>query len=203
MACNTSSTVLRKIQQEYLPTTHPDTKVLGVIRPGAESIIESHHQPVGIMATQATVTAASFTHELKKLHAPLSFYQVACPKIVPLVESGHLDDTDVKNVVKEYVDILKKQGAKSILLGCTHYELISDVIREVAQLPVMTEGWVTAEKLADYLKRHHEIESKLGKDQRRNYFFSHLDESHRNLAQRFMKEVDPVDSIEEVSLISQ
>ena len=190
LACNTASTVLRRIQQEYLPSKYSGLKVLGVIRPAAEAIIESPDQPVGIMATNATVKSNSFMLELKKIQAEPILYQQGCPDLVPLIESGNLSDGRLEQAAKTYVNLLKEKGVKSILLGCTHYELILDLIKKVSNIPIITEGAVTAQKLEDYLKRHPEIESQLSKNNLREYNFTKLDPTYTRLAKFFMEEVD-------------
>ena len=93
IACNTASAkALRSIQQQYLPATHPDRRVLGVIRPTVEAVdAHSATGAVALWATQGTVQSGSFAIELRK-HAPrVSLTQQACPLLVPLIEAGELE----------------------------------------------------------------------------------------------------------------
>ncbi len=200
LACNTASTVLRRIQQEFLPTYATPLKVLGVIRPAAEAILESSQQPVGVLATEATVRSSSFIYELEKLGQKRPLPQQACPALVPLIEEGHVSDEEIRRVVRDYTAELKQKGVKSLLLGCTHYELISDSIQEISGLSIITEGTITAKKLANYLQRHPEIEKKLSRQGKREYCFTHVDQQYEKLTALFMKHFDQIQTVQQVKL---
>ncbi len=191
LACNTASAkALRTIQQKDLPSLQGGAggrlvNVLGVIRPTVEavpSITKSGH--IGILATPATVSSESYVLELKKISENLPslqgggggrllISQQACPLWVPLIENGeHLDEGADYFVDKYLQQILEKDPQiDTLILGCTHYPLllpkISQWIRNngkrfaASDIQVISQGYLEAKSLADYLLRHPEYASQL------------------------------------------
>ena len=169
LACNTASAkALRTIQQQDLPTLAPDNRVLGVIRPTAE--VMGHHTDtghVGILATPGTVQSDSYVLEMAKFFPEVKVHQQACPLWVPLIEQGEHAGPGADYFVKKDLDALLAQSADTdlILLACTHYPLLEPKIRQYlpADKKVLTQGTIVAGSLAEYLVRHPEMESRLGK----------------------------------------
>ena len=169
LACNTASAkALRSIQQNDLPYLDNSRRVLGVIRPTAESIGEvtvSRH--VGILATSGTIKSESYPMEIKKLYPDIKVTGVACPMWVPLVENKEFDSDGADFFVKKYINELleKDNQIDTIVLGCTHYPLLIDKIREFTPdgIRIITQGEYVADSLKDYLKRHNEINSRCTK----------------------------------------
>ncbi len=172
LACNTASAkALRSIQQNDLPRIAPDKRVLGVIRPTTEMIgrITKTGQ-VGILATAGTVISQSYPIEISKFFPELSVYQEACPMWVPLVENNEHDKPGADYFVQKHLQNIFSQSKKIdvLLLACTHYPLLKDKI--AAFLPeniaLLSQGEIVANGLADYLKRHPEMEARCGKNAR-------------------------------------
>lgn len=176
LACNTaSSEALRKIQQEYLPKKNLDKRVLGVIIPACEKVVEDGYSNIGIMATPSTVSAGAYIREIKKLNEKAKITQKACPLLVPLIEAGEIDKEILDKILVSYLNDLK--DVEVIILGCTHYEIIKKEIEEKAgKIKIVSQSKIVAEKLSDYLKRHPEIESKLSKGGSIFYFSTGLKE---------------------------
>lgn len=190
LACNTATAVaLRRLQQTYLLETYPERKILGVIRPAVESLIDMNIKKAGIIATQATVTSKSFIHELHKLTHDIELIQQATPLLVPKIEAGELNSLELEKDIETYLRPLKDQGIEALLLGCTHYELIEDLIRKhiPPHIPLVAEGKVTAEKLNDYLHRHPEIERNLSKKSTTEFFSTHMSDTYHSLVSLFLK----------------
>jgi len=174
IACNTSSAkALRKIQQEFLPENHPDKRVLGVIIPIVEEAARlTKSKKVGVVGTRATIESGSYELEIKKQNGKLEVYGQSCPLLVPLVEEGWLGKPETKMILKKYLRPLKQKQVDTLILGCTHYPfLINDIKRVMTKrVKVLNSPKIVAEKLTDYLKRHPEIEEKLGKNKKRIYY---------------------------------
>jgi glutamate racemase len=187
LACNTaSSRALRTIQQQLLPTRFPDRRVLGVVRPSAEALaglppgaIPGVTAPaevqgmVAVLATSGTVASDSYRLELAKLAPRLGLIQQACPLWVPLVEAGELSGPGVDFFLHRYLDPVFATPAppSKILLACTHYPLLlPGILRAVpAGVQVLTQGEIVADRLADWLQRHPDMESRLDKGGRRRF----------------------------------
>lgn len=168
LACNTASAkALRNIQQHDLPIIDPSKRVLGVIRPSVEAIgkyTKSRH--VGVFGTQGTVDSDSYTIEIGKLWSDVKVFQQACPMWVPLVENGEYDSDGADYFVKKYVDMLMGQSADidTIILACTHFPLLlPKIIKYIPEnVTLLGQGDLVAMSLKDYLKRHDDMERRLG-----------------------------------------
>ena len=169
LACNTASAkALRSIQQNDLPGIDSDRRVLGVIRPTAETVgsfTRTGH--VGVLATTGTVNSGSYILEIAHFFPEIKVFQQACPMWVPLVENNEYEGPGADYFVKKYLDALLAQSGEidTILLGCTHYPLLVGKIRQYlpAGVEVISQGEIVAEKLDDYLRRHPEMEKRCRK----------------------------------------
>ena len=170
LACNTASAkALRTIQQNDLPHLASNKRVLGVIRPSTEIIGDfsiSNH--VGILATEGTVKSMSYPIEINKFSPDIIVSQHACSMWVPLIESGNFESEAGQMFIKEDVEKLLLNDPKIdvIILGCTHYPILKSFIESIVPpyIKVIAQGPIIAEKLADYLHRHPEIESVCSKN---------------------------------------
>lgn len=201
LACNTASAkALRSIQQNDLPYLDNSRRVLGVIRPTAESIGEatvSRH--VGILATSGTIKSESYPMEIKKLYPDIKVTGVACPMWVPLVENNEFDSDGADFFVKKYINELleKDNQIDTIVLGCTHYPLLIDKIREFTPdgIKIITQGEYVADSLKDYLKRHNEINSRCTKGGNCQFLTTESVEKFKESASIFLHEDVSVKSI--------
>ncbi|MBK6575647.1 MAG: glutamate racemase [Sandaracinaceae bacterium] len=128
IACNTVSAVAVDMLRVEL-----DVPVLGVIGPGARAgIAASVNGRVGVIATRGTVASGAYGKELAGLSSKAELFQQAAPLLVPLAEEGWLDGAVPTEVVEHYLEPLASAGVDTLILGCTHYPLLAEVIREVA-----------------------------------------------------------------------
>lgn len=165
LACNTASAkALRTIQQRDLPLIDASRRVLGVIRPTAESL-RSPGGHVGLFATPGTVASGSYEMEIEKLHPGYKVTARACPLWVPLVENGYGSSDGADWFVRNDVEALLAADPEvdTVILGCTHYPLLYDKIR--AALPqhidIVRQGPLVADSLADYLHRHPDMRGRI------------------------------------------
>ncbi|MDD5606226.1 MAG: glutamate racemase [Patescibacteria group bacterium] len=188
VACNTASAqALRKIQKNYLPKHYPDRRVLGVIIPTAEAAVASGAKNTGVLATAGTVNSGAFVRELKKLDKKIQVWQEAAPLLVPLVEQGELKWAEP--IVKGYLKPLLKHKIDSLILGCTHYPRLKSMIRKLVGkgVKVISQDEVVPAKLADYLKRHPEIEKKLSKGRGRKLLVTDITPEAEKLARNWFR----------------
>lgn len=194
LACNTASAkALRSIQQNDLRRLNPANRILGVIRPTAEVIGEySKTKKVGVLATAGTVQSNSYEIEIKKFYPDIQVFQQACPMWVPLIENNEHESEGADFFVKESIDALFNQSEKidTVLLGCTHYPLMSKKIKVhlPADVQLLSQGKIVAESLSDYLKRHSEMDARLSKKGTRKYFTTDSVTDFNNHARLFYGE---------------
>lgn len=193
LACNTASAeALRKSQQEYLPRHYPDRRVLGVTIPTCEAAAESGARKAAVLATASTVESGAYPRELGRQNPAIEVVQRPAPLLVPLIENGGMKY--LHPILTDYLDGL--YGAQVLILGCTHYCLIKDHIRRVFPGQVISPDEVVPEKLADYLDRHPEIESELGRQGERRYAVTDLTAGYRDFACRLMGSSVPLEVVE-------
>lgn len=167
LACNTASAkALRTIQQRDLARLDPNRRVLGVIRPTVEAVGRySRNGNIGVFGTPGTVASKSYDIEIAKLHPGFHVYSQPCPMWVPLVENREANNPGADYFVDKYIRALFGQcpDIDSLILGCTHYPLLIDKIRQYLPegVALLSQGEIVAASLADYLRRHPEIDRKI------------------------------------------
>jgi len=172
IACNTASAkALRNIQQLDLPKIAPDRRVLGVIRPSVEAVSEiTKTGHVGILGTVGTVVSQSYPIELEKWSGGrvVATLQEACPMWVPIVENNEIGTEGAEFFIQRHIrnTPAKDSEIDTLVLGCTHYPLLIDIIRKYVppHINIVEQGEITAGKLVEYLHRHPETESRLSKN---------------------------------------
>jgi glutamate racemase len=163
VACNTASAVA-------LPELRRRARVpvLGVVRPGATAAaLATRSGRVGVIATQATVRSHAYLAAILDEDPTVMVHEHATPELVPLVESGHTSGPDVLAVVRRSLQALLPAeghtsdepdggGVDTLLLGCTHYPLLVDVIASVVgpSVAVIDSASATASWLAGLLEVH-------------------------------------------------
>ena len=178
LACNTASAkALRTIQQHDLPAKYPERKVLGVIRPTAEVIGGfTRSKQVGVMGTRGTINSKSYLIEINKFFPDITVHQQSCPMWVPLIENNEHLQPGADFFIDEYCNqlMMKSGDIDCVLLACTHYPLLLPKLKNVFpdSINILTQGEIVANSLVNYLKRHPELEQKLGKNGEKSFYTS-------------------------------
>ena len=165
VACNTSTAVvLGDLRRRY------DLPILGVIRPGAVTAsLTTRNRRVGVIATPATVRSHAYFSAIKEENPAIEVYEHATPSFVPMVEAGLISGPEVEAAVREGLAPLlgERDGAgefvfplppsarvDTLLLGCTHYPLLRDVIAAITgeRIAIVDSASATASALADLLQ---------------------------------------------------
>lgn len=176
LACNTASAkALRTIQQNDLEKIAPGKRVLGVIRPTTEVIGNyTESRSIGILGTKGTVQSGSYLIEIQKFFPAIKVTQEACPMWVPLIENNEHTGRGADYFVKKHIHNLMEQAPEidAVLLACTHYPLMQEKIAEYLPVgtKIISQGEIVANSLADYLRRHTEIEKQLSKGSSRHFY---------------------------------
>ncbi len=127
LACNTASALaLPVIEDDY---TVP---LVGVVKAGARAAAGyAKHGTVAIIATKATIASGAYKASLHALAPKIKTVEAACPLFVPLVEESWIDHPVTRLVAKTYLTPLLKAHPKALILGCTHYPLLSGAIAKI------------------------------------------------------------------------
>lgn len=130
IACNTiTANALTELTSQ-----NSDIPVIGVIEPAAkEAAGISPSGRIGLIATNATVKSAVYDKTIRALRPEAAVTAVGCPKLVPLIETGHTapTDKDLMPILAEYLAPLQQAEVDTVILGCTHYPLIADAVRTI------------------------------------------------------------------------
>ncbi len=129
MACNMSSAAALDASRRAFP----HIPIIGVIDPGAKAAVAaSNGTPIGVLATTGTIKSGAYVRAAQKCDSTASVIGQACPKFVPLVESGLTETEDAEAAACTYVAPLLAEGCRTIVLGCTHYPFLRAQIQSAA-----------------------------------------------------------------------
>ncbi len=193
LACNTASAnALRSIQQKDLPGWDPSRRVLGVVIPTVEALGHiTKNGNIGLLGTPGTVSSGTYDIEIAKFFPQFRTVSVACPMWVPLVENKEFDSPGADYFVKKYVDELFTQEPEidTVILGCTHYPLLIDKIRREigSRATIVTQGELVGASLADYLRRHPEMDAKCTKGGSCEFLTTENPDKFTELAEIFLQ----------------
>ena len=180
LACNTASAnALRKIQQEILPLRYPEKRVLGIIIPTIEEIeIFTKSGHIGVLATEATVASKIFEIEMKKKNPHIQILSRTGGNLASYIENNEEETKLIEEIRCVTSNLLSKNPLiDTLVLGCTHYALIEERIKSSVPIGmnVIGQGNIVAQKLANYLERHKEIEKKLSEQSSVHFFTTSAD----------------------------
>ena len=129
VACGTvSSNAMAELRERF------DVPFFGVIDSACLAAAEATESGrVGVIATEACLRSGAYRRTLESLGRGLRVFDAACPSFVPLVESGHTDPREsiVRTAVEEELRALRKAGVDTLILGCTHYPLLKEVLQQI------------------------------------------------------------------------
>ncbi len=181
IACNTSSAVAMTAIASQ--TTVP---VVGVIEPGARAAARaSRSGRIGVIGTEATIASGVYTRAIRQFQPDAEIYTRACPLLVPLVEEGWIDNDIAYRTVEHYLGSLKASGIDTLLLGCTHYPLLSELIGRVMgpRIKLIDSATATAVEVRQRLGTLKLLRSKAPGSQ--SFFVTEMPERFVRVGRRF------------------
>jgi glutamate racemase len=194
-ACNAAtSAALPQLQEELA------VPVVGVITPEAHAAVQAtRNRRVGLLATQATVSSRRYEQLVRTLDAGVQLTAVACPQLVPLIESDDPFGEATVAAVREYAAELGAAGVDTVILGCTHYPLIRPIFQRVfgRGVTLVFSAEETAREVAETLARKG-IENGGGREGAYRFLTTGEPELFRVTGARFLQL--PIGAVERVSL---
>lgn len=125
VACNTATAfALSELQKTC------SVPVIGVIEPGARAAVENSKDVIGVIGTEGTIRSGAYNQTIKKLKASLQVVSVSTPLFVPLVEEPIQTQKILYPIFDHYLSDMIEAGIDTLLLGCTHYPMLTEVLRE-------------------------------------------------------------------------
>lgn len=127
IACNTGTAAGLVDAQR-----HFNIPIIGVIEPGARGAVQATvNRRVGVIGTKGTIESSAYQKTIQALDAGIEVFGQACPPFVEFAERGETTGQEITNVAQEYLKPLKEAQVDTVILGCTHYPLLTKVIAEV------------------------------------------------------------------------
>ena len=127
VACNTASSVaIDALKEKY------EIPIIGMIEPGTEFALKAtQNKKIGIIGTRATTDNKAYSKALNKADDKIEVFEKACPLFVPLAEEGWIKHKATYEIAEEYLKELKLKEIDTLILGCTHYPILTNVIQNV------------------------------------------------------------------------
>ena len=127
VACNTASSLSLAFLKRCFRVP-----ILGVIEPGAKyAVATTRNRRIGVIGTNATIASGAYEKAVKRISPKTKVSSRSCPLFVPLVEEGWIDNDVSRDVARIYLKPLRDKGIDTLILGCTHYPLLKDVLAKV------------------------------------------------------------------------
>lgn len=142
MACNTSSAIFSSKLRPL--ASRLNIPVFGMIEGCARKIATSGFSKVTVWATKLVVQNESYKKAIQKINPKIEVEEIACPKLVPMIEDLHFTVSDRNNIISEYLDKTSKD-TEALVLGCTHYPLIKEDINNLTKVKIIdpTDALIT------------------------------------------------------------
>jgi glutamate racemase len=149
------------LQESLKGSEYHDCKILGVVIPTIEALVDSGIPRAVLIGTTRTVTSGKYERELIKLSSEIEIVGYATPTLVALIESNNI--ALAQKQADALIKLFEREG-DVLVLGCTHYTVLKEHIRQKTKMQVISQDEVIPIKLKNYLERHPEIESKLSRN---------------------------------------
>jgi len=201
VACNTASSVALKELRRFL--TIP---VIGMITPGSKMAVEATiNGRIGVIGTRSTINNKAYTNEMLKLNPKLKIFDSACPFFVPLAEEGWIDSKVTELVAKEYLLPLKEKNIDTLILGCTHYPILTNVIQKVVGKKVrLIDSGSPASKLVENYLAGRGLLNTSNQQGQSEFYVSDIPTKFKEVAERFLgKKIKDIHKVELEELINE
>jgi glutamate racemase len=182
VACNSASAAALPTLQSVLPMP-----VIGVIEPGIQAAVAATRSArVGVIGTMGTIRSGAYQDGIKKLSPDIEVHALPCPLFVPLAEEGWVDGDVAELVARKYLSDYVEKGIDTLVLGCTHYPLLHDVIGHVMGpgVTLVDSAVETAKKVVEVL----DAEGIFGDDAKGAFtvYLSDVSPTFKEVGERFL-----------------
>lgn len=183
IACYSSTSVALEILQKEF-----SVPIIGVIKPGAKKAMElTKNNKIGVIGTSLTIYSGSYEKAFQELNAKVEVLGRPCPLFMPLVEEGLLDHPATELIARMYLEPLKKDGIDTLLLGCTHYPLLLNMIKKVlGNINYVDASWELSQELTVLLNEKNLL-NPTGKGNLTIYL-TDFSMNFKEIAERFLNE---------------
>lgn len=183
VACNTASAQAFTMLKKNFPIP-----IFDVITPAVDEAIRStKNKRIGIIGTRGTIQSKAYEAVFKKNNSNIQIYLKDCPLLVPLIEEGFAKRLETKRIIRYYLRDLKNRNIDTLILGCTHYPIIKNIIGEVlGKKVILIDSSKVVCKVAQVVKGDKKLDRILSKNSKHIYFASDVPNNFKEIAERFL-----------------
>lgn len=200
IACNTASALALPRLRALTPTI----PTLGVIQPGAKQAVRATRSGrIGVIGTEATVASGAYTEAIRGFNPAAEVIARACPLFVSLAEEGWSSHEEATRLIaRSYLEPFVEEGVDTLVLGCTHYPILREVIADTMgpDVALIDSGEAVAEEVAIILAERNQLRADETPPESRFYVTDAADR-FRRVAERFLGE--PLERFETVDVVKE
>lgn len=162
VACNTVSALALDVVEH----TAGNIPVIGVLKAGAALAAQKTRSGrIGVIGTQATIGSNAYACAIQEENDSLTVFPKACPLLVPLAEEGFIDHPATRLVAEEYLSVFSGKEIDTLVLGCTHYPILRNVIEQITgpEITIIDSAEAVAVRAGELLAERHLLNGDTGK----------------------------------------
>jgi glutamate racemase len=196
IACNTASAFASEVLRNEL-----GVPVFEVITPTVKKALRvTKNKKIGVIGTRATIESGIYEKLLKEWSNEIEIQVIsqACPLLVPLVEECWLDKPETKRIVKKYLQPLKNKQVDTLILGCTHYPVLKDIIQRYIgrRVKLVNSAEEVVNELKNFLDNHHSLAQSLIKGSEHKFYVSDLTPQLSRIAEKLLGRAVKLEKVE-------
>jgi len=194
IACNTASAVAAEILRKEF-----NVPVFEVIMPAVQAALSATKKGnVGVIGTRATITSGVYELMIKNSNKNIQVESQSCPLLVPLVEEAWLNQPETKKIVKKYLQPFKNKQIDTLILGCTHYPVLKNIIkaRVGRKVKLVDSAEEVVYELKIFLAKNDSVEKSLIKDGDHKFFVSDLTPQVPRIAEKLLGQTVKFEKVE-------
>ena len=182
IACNTATANALK---EVLELVANHVPVIDVINPVAEKVAYEIHNNVGVIATKATVNSGLYRKSIRKHNKFIKVDELATPLLVPAIEEGFKNHPITHSIIYNYLSNNKLKNIETLILGCTHYPLLIDEIKQYYgnRVRVIDSPNIVANQLKIILEKYHLLNTNQKPEYR--FYLSDITKNFEKISKKF------------------
>ena len=201
VACNTASSIAIPDLKKMF-----DIPIIGMIEPGSRmALSKTHNKKIGVIGTRATISNLAYSKEIKRMNEKAEVFEKPCPLFVPLAEEGWIKHRATYEIAEEYLKELREEEIDTLVLGCTHYPILSDVIQKVIgpKVSLIDSGVASSELIKTELEKFSLLSDSEATGSQ-EYYVSDIPAKFKEVAELFLgREIDHVHKVDLEVLISE
>ena len=182
IACGTAtSQAIDILKQKY------NIPIIGIIEPTVEYVKKQQIDEIGVIATEGTIRSGAWENKLKEKIDGINVENKACPMLAEIAEEGKTKSIEGRNAIKEYMQPFKSKHINKIILGCTHYPIYEEIIKQELnyEVELINSGTIVAKYLDEYLKQENMENTEAKKLEK--IYLTKTEKEFKNIAKNIMK----------------